>query len=111
MAFYPEGIQAQSPWLRGTSYPGWAVLVVPTPTGLWRARRFVGHNPVGVEPISPPGFLVSSSGCRGSARRWWGFSVERKMGEGTGMKERGPRNARNTRKSAIFPRILRISRF
>src|SRR6266571_9056799 len=56
MAFYPEGIQAQSPGLRGTSYPGSAVLVVPTPTGLWRARPVVGHNPVGVEPISLPAF-------------------------------------------------------
>ncbi len=56
MAFYPEGIQAQSPGLRGTSYPGSAVLVVPTPTGLWRTRLVVGHNPVGVEPISPPAF-------------------------------------------------------
>src|SRR6266581_6645397 len=54
--FIPKGFRPKAKGLRGTSYPGWAVLVVPTPTGLWRARRFVGHNPVGVEPISPPGF-------------------------------------------------------
>src|SRR6266704_7004290 len=57
--FIPKGFRPKAQRVARNelpSYPGSAVLVVPTPTGLWRGRPVVGHNPVGVEPTSPPGF-------------------------------------------------------
>jgi len=54
MAFYPEGIQAQSSGLRGTSYPGSSQSVKSNPNGVATSsgpgRTFdTRRNPVGVE--------------------------------------------------------------
>ena len=47
----PNGILAQSPRLRGTSYLGdRSTRIFPTPTGLWLDAR-AGRNPVGVGVI------------------------------------------------------------
>ena len=44
----PNGIPAQSPGLRGTSYPGKARPHAANPNGVVAVRRTEGRNPVGV---------------------------------------------------------------
>ena len=62
--FYPKGIASISPGLRGTSYPGWTVILASTPTGLQQGRCAERHNPVRVEDICftvPQGSLADSA--------------------------------------------------
>src|SRR5438445_11730852 len=47
----PKGISQQSPGLRGTSYPGYAMAGRANPNGVASNPAEPGHNPIGVETL------------------------------------------------------------